>query len=85
MTDKTPTTRRVKKSYVWFRDDLTADAAKAEFDRWLAQVKAGAVAEFIVENVKGYKKGASDDRKLVHCCRQWSEGECAGCSCEECA
>lgn len=68
MTEKTPTTQRVKDSYVWFRDEVTADAARAEFDRWLAQVKADAVAEFIVENVKEFRNSASDDRKLGQCC-----------------
>ena len=83
MTEKTPTTQRVKDSYVWFRDEVTADAARAEFDRWLAQVKADAVAEFIVENVKEFRNRASDDLKLGQCCAHCKDPHCYGCECDE--
>ena len=42
----TPTTEEVAKSYVWFRDQaFTDDKLRAEFDRWLAEVKAQAWEE----------------------------------------
>ena len=58
MSDYTPSTERVRNSYAndiasypspanVFEADARADAAKGEFDRWLASVKAEAVAEFI--------------------------------------
>ena len=41
MSDYTPTTEEVAKSYVWFRDQaFTDDKLRAEFDCWLAEVKA---------------------------------------------
>lgn len=83
MTDYTPKTEYVKNSYVWFRDEVTADAARAEFDHWLAQVKADAVAEFIVENVKEFRNSTSDDRKLGQCCAHCKDPHCYGCECDE--
>ena len=39
----TPTTEEVSKSYVWFRDQaFTDEKLKAEFDRWLVEVKTDA-------------------------------------------
>ena len=51
MSDYTPTTEEVSKSYVWFRDQaFTDDKLRAEFDRWLIAERKR-VAEMAVERL----------------------------------
>lgn len=62
MTDYTPTTEEVSKSYVWFRDQaFTDEKLKAEFDRWLAEVKAEAWEEGAVWQ---RANAVPDDRRM---------------------
>lgn len=66
MTDEyTPTTAEVRACWGWDDDyEIPSPARNAEFDRWLAQVKAEA-----------WDEGA--ESRQCHCAA-WSEGEC-GC------
>lgn len=71
MTEYIPTTERVKDSYVWFRDEVTAYAARVEFDRWLNQVKSEAWEE---GHLHRWNRHWNDG-----CiCEAWSSSEC-GC------
>jgi len=58
MTDKTPTVQEVREAAAkgFSRSNGYNSVAPEEFDRWLAQVKADAIAEFIRENIKEIRK-----------------------------
>lgn len=45
MSEYVPTTDEVRKDYVDVHGPIAPDAARAEFDRWLAEVRANALEE----------------------------------------
>lgn len=47
MSDYTPTTEEVRESYVLMQRCISYPNPEAEFDRWLAEVKAEAVIELV--------------------------------------
>ena len=67
MSDYTPTTEEVAKSYVWFRDQaFTDDKLRAEFDCWLAEVKADAWDEgYIAEDIGPDMRASNPYRHLT--------------------
>ncbi len=57
MTDYTPTTEEVRDRYNTFDNPKT----EAEFDRWIAEVKAKAVAEWLAERMAAFEKATLED------------------------
>jgi hypothetical protein len=59
MTEYTPKTIEILETYQLRRYaewGVKHNKSSFEFDRWLAQVKADAIAEFIRENIKEIRK-----------------------------
>ena len=66
-------TERVRNSYICKHESIYGiEHDRAEFDRWLAEVKAQAVAEFIDET------GVSLDAARSLMAKAWEEGYAAG-------
>jgi len=55
MTDYTPTTEEIRAGWE-YATAVIGDEGTAQFDRWLAEVKAEAVAEWLAERMAAFEK-----------------------------
>jgi hypothetical protein len=69
MSDYTPTTEEISIGWAWYKSGwIHSDEIQPQFDRWVAEIKAEAVAQFIDDT------GISLDAAQSLMAKAWEEG-----------